>query len=333
MQQRLKRKEINSDASGISKDSLDKSRKIRQDFIAQFGCVPTTILRYDHKLEDDISLKNKRDYTHQQVLTQEKYGLKDGNLNQSAFKMRGVSCRIRKSQYEMEDKENETSTQIGALSTFPKNIGRLLVRFYTPEMGVVYDPFAGHNSRMQFTYECGRSYVGVDISHTFMEDNRKIRKLLLDRNSRKLVKSPATITLYEQSSASVSQVPENFADFSITSPPYYNLEFYGNEPEQLGKAKTYDEFLDNIYLNICETLRILKSGAYCAWFINDFRKDGKFFPYHIDSYQMMVQAGFEPVSIYIIDLGQSIQSIFVQSIVQSKMFPKVHEYALLMRKP
>jgi len=162
-----------------------------------------------------------------------------------------------------------------------------------------------------------------------MEGNRKIKEILLAENT--LIDNPATITLIEGSSAKVD-LPDNYADFTITSPPYWDIEYYGDEPEQLGNAKTYDNFLDALSAHIRENFRILKSGAFCAWFVNDFRKNNIFYPYHSDLIYFFQEAGFEMFNIYIVDLGNTFGKIFAQQIEKSKIFPKRHEYCLLFQK-
>ena len=66
--------------------------------------------------------------------------------------------------------------------------------------------------------------------------------------------------------------------------------------------------------------------------MNDFRLVGKFYPYHIDVFQLFIKAGFKPFNIYIVDLGASFLEAFVQKIITTKIFPKRHEYCLLFMK-
>jgi DNA modification methylase len=191
----------------------------------------------------------------------------------------------------------------------------------------------GHNSRMQLCYQVGRNYIGNDLSHNFMEDNRKIKEILLAENANgfNLTENNCTITLHEGTSARV-RVQSGSCDFTITSPPYWDLEYYGDEPEQLGKNKTYEGFLDAMSKIVEENFRILKSGAYCCWCINDFVKNGIYYPYHADLIPIFVKAGFVMHTIYITDLSGCIGP-FIMSILQTKRFPKRHEYSIVFKKP
>src|SRR5262249_17310749 len=123
-------------------------------------------------------------------------------------------------------------------------------------------------------------------------------------------------------------------DFTITSPPYYNLEHYGDEPEQLGLgAASYTDFLDRLFAVMVENFRVLKAGRFCVWCVNDFRLDGKFYDYHADVIRLMCRAGFVRHDTCVIDLGSSIAAAFVNQIVERKLLPKRHEYALIFKKP
>ena len=190
----------------------------------------------------------------------------------------------------------------------------------------------GHNSRMQLTHSCNRHYIGVDISSDFMKANREIRKRLRKNDYENLIQdNSCSIKLIEGSSAKV-ELPSKSADFTITSPPYWDIEWYGDEKEQLGKTKTYQEFLDKIYLHIKENYRILKTGSYAVWCVNDFVKKSVYYCYHSDLINLFNKAGFTTHAVYIIDLKTSLGIAFVQTILKTMRFPKQHEYALVFLK-
>lgn len=301
--------DIKDDSTGKNLESLAKSRQIRNEFISEFGEVPTSILvndRTDRAI--DLVKGQGRDY--------KTISRKIAKSDQTAGEIRAWETSHR-------------GARQGALSAFPQNVGRTLVKFYCPKDGIVYDPFAGHNSRMQLTYETGRSYIRVDVSKEFMFYNKQIQTLIENKG---LLKSGNTITLIEGCSSKVN-LPDNYADFTVTSPPYWDIEYYGDEPEQLGNAKTYQQFLELLSVHIKENFRILKPDTYCCWSINDFVKGGIYHTYHADLIPIFLNAGFILHTIYIIDLGLPVQAAFVQTIRKTMRFPKRHEYILTFRKP
>jgi intein/homing endonuclease len=113
------------------------------------------------------------------------------------------------------------------------------------------------------------------------------------------------------------------------------LEDYGPEKEQLGYGmnQTYEEFLDGMQLVCNENYRVLKPGAFCIYFINDFRKDGKFYDFHGDMKNLLVNSGFVYHDLIIADLGPSLRSVFLAAAFKSKVLPKRHEFGVVMRKP
>lgn len=296
-------------------EDLVKSREEREKVRQLLGCIPESILLHN-KADQAMDLlveEQGRDYTSTfhvpQNAEQERLA--------SAFYLSGAGARW------------------GALSRFPQNIGRLLLKLYTKEGQTVVDPFAGHNSRMEFCYRARRNYIGCDISHKFMEANFKLREMLLEENAADMFASEntATIELHECDSRQMSPVKNNAGDFTITSPPYWDLEYYGDEMGQLGKDNEYPEFLERLG-KVCEAnFRCLKSGSFCVWCINDFRKDGKFYAYHMHTAELLREAGFRQHDIAIIDLGGSFGQAFASQIVENKILPKRHEYALIFVKP
>ena len=217
----------------------------------------------------------------------------------------------------------------GALSAFPQNIARVVIQFYSQERDVIVDPFAGHNSRMEACAQEGRSYIGYDISEKFMQFNRERRKLIIE----KAIAEPVEIELHLQDSRNMKHTADETGDFTLTSPPYWDIEFYGEEPEQLGLTKTYQSFLDDLQLVMNENFRCLKRKAFAVWFVNDFRKNKIFHPYHVDTMRLALASGFKMHDIMVVDFGNTMRAAFANQIIETRILPKRHEYGLVFRKP
>lgn len=297
-----------------TEEDLRQSRENRERIIKQLGCVPESILLHEKGDRAIDLITSERSY----ASTQGKFKGVGHMANCDAFTMSGPNCRL----------EN------GALSKFPQNIGRLLVKFYTIKGDTVVDPFAGHNSRMELCWRSGRNYIGQDLSAEFMVANRTIREMLLKEVREDMIPethSQASIELHEGDSKRMAAKDES-GDFTITSPPYWDIEFYGQEPEQLGYGKSYDQFLEGLSQVAKENYRALKPDAFCVWCVNDFRKDGQFFDYHGDTIKLMKAAGFTQWDVAITDLGSSFGAAFAQQVVERRILPKRHEYCLVFRK-
>jgi len=214
----------------------------------------------------------------------------------------------------------------GAISMFPKDILDQLLEFYTEREEWFFDPFAGHNSRMEASFRKGRNYVGWDCSIEFMKFNRKVRDTLLKDNPYNL-----TIKLIEGDSRDINE-KDNSMDFIFTSPPYWNLEWYGDEPEQVGKL-SYPDFMKSMTDIYKQCYRILKPGKFCIINVNDFRTKGKYYSYHVDTVNALKDAGFVQYDTVLMKYNNAMRKCFPNQIFEEKLIPKIHEYLLVFVKP
>lgn len=315
--------------------SLEDSKEIRQKLLQRFeGKIPESIMVYN-RADKAIDLTADRRWN----------AVKEGGiakLNERLDSASDSNMIVNKEAYKQKFKSGfggsrGTEDDPKSVSRFPQNICRNVIKFYTEEGAIIVDPFAGHNSRMESAFRTKRHYYGQDLCHEFMVDNFKIRDILLEKNKEKLFISeePTIIDLTEGDSRHLPW-PDKFGDFTITSPPYWGIEFYGPEKEQLGTGdggKTYESFLEGMQQVAYENFRVLKPGAFCCYFINDFIVDGKFFDYHGDTKNLLVKAGFIHHDLIVIDLGHSLRSVFFAESFKAKRIPKRHEFAVVVRKP
>ena len=293
---------------GKTLEALAYSRQMREDLVRLFrGLVPQSVMLADKASRDEADAASGT-YEASGQLAKKRA---KGEIIEPGTKAFEVSGR---------------GGAAGALSKFPQNIGRSMLLLYSNELQTVVDPFAGHNSRMEFCVLERRHYYGQDLSAKFVAFNRARAKILKE-------KFPEVAIELREGNSQVLQFPDAVGDFTITSPPYWDIEYYGDEVNQLGFASTYNDFIDGLALVAKENYRCLKPGAFCVWYINDFRKGGKFYPYHVDTMHILNAAGFVTWDISITDFGRTFRSAFVNQIVQQKILPKKHEYGWVMRKP
>jgi len=209
------------------------------------------------------------------------------------------------------------------LSIMPPNIVEFFIKYYCHPGGLYFDPFAGQGIQMQVAKILGVDYIGYDISKKFMAFNNSVKEKINDGKTK--------IELFNRDSRKI-HLPENSVDFCFTSPPYWNIEDYGDEPEQLGK-NTYDGFLAGMGQIAKELYRVFKPGCYCVINVNDFRMNGKFYNYHGDTIELFTRAGWEHHDIWILETGiAGLPRIFARDFNNKKISPKIHEYALVFKK-
>jgi len=308
--------------------SLIESREIRAGVLRKYGFIPTSVLEPDYSWGRHIIEFDKRK---QQAVAQLKHQKMDyGDKTSFGEKKEGLSKAELDKTFGMSSQNVRGKT--GGLSTFPPALAKFIVEFYSEKGDLILDPCCGHNSRMQVCYELERNYIGYDVSKEFMAFNREVKEQITGKGKQLAMFSPkATITLREQTSEHLEEKDESI-DMCFTSPPYFDIEYYGDEPEQLGYNKEYGDFLQGIRSVINECYRVLKIGKYCIFNVNDFRKEGIFYPYHCEIVKLFQNVGFHLHDIIIVKWASSIGACFASQIESRKITSKAHEFLIVGRK-
>lgn len=301
--------------TGKNQESLEQSRDIRAYLLNKWGRVPTSVWEVNWAIKYiDLS----KSYGEQQKEQEMKVG--------KAFALSSTG--------------NSGIKALG-MSRFPQDIGQFLVKFLTPDkldtegyfgnyLPTVLDCFSGHNSRAELCFRCGRNYVGWDCSKAHCEMNRKVKAMLEEENKTAMIKRDAKIEFVEGDSRNIDY--KELFDFCITSPPFYDSEWYGDEVEQLGRAKTYSDFLKSLRSVFEKVYWALKPNTYIAVETNDFRRNGEFHTYHADMIQILKWVGFEMHDIIICDYGSGFYEAFLSDIEANKIVSKNHSYFAIAKK-
>jgi len=289
---------------GKTQEDLENSRKKREFVIEQFGEVPTSIWPVDYSWgKSTLELDERK----QQKIAEEKHKKMKYNL-QTFETQNGEVVEFNQIQDAFSMSSQNVRGKGAGLSTFPPDLCRKITVFYSNEGDTILDPCCGHASRLETVHKLNRHYIGYDVCHAFCVFNEKVKEKLL---SDQLFPSQYTITLREQSSEKMVEKDASI-DLVFTSPPYHDIEFYDDNPAQLGYKKTYEEFLAGITRVLSECYRVLKPNKFCVFNVNDFRKDNKYYIYHADIARIMEQVGFKLWDIVIIPwkscIGQCLTS-------------------------
>jgi len=201
---------------------------------------------------------------------------------------------------------------------------------YGNYLSTVLDPFAGHNSRMEDCFATHRNYVGHDLCAEFMEANRDIREKLLTGKLWAEEDLPRLELVEGDSRDTINY--ENKFDFAITSPPFWDIEYYGPELEQLGQQDTFNDFMYSITKIFTNVFKALKPNTFFVIEVNDFRRGGVFYTYHEATIQKLRVAGFTIHDIIICDYRKSIQQAYAVELDRTKVVGKRHSYFIVARK-
>ena len=152
---------------------------------------------------------------------------------------------------------------------------KALYEYFTPPGGLIHDSSCGFGGRLMgaLTSYNNYQYIGTDPNTAIQKPLHKLGDLINDIQGRK-----DTYKIFCLGSEKFRfKGTEEIADFSFTSPPYFNLELYSDEATQsyneYNNIKTWVKYF--LAPTIYNTYRILKPGAYYALNITDFANDGK----------------------------------------------------------
>jgi DNA modification methylase len=188
---------------GKTLEDLKKSRERRQEILDKYGEVPKSIWEIDYSVGKNI-IEYEGRKQHNVALEKHKKMDYDKSLH-NEFSVSSQNVRGKD----------------GGLSTFPPDLVKRVLQYYTEPFETVLDPCMGHNSRMQATYLLQRNYIGYDVSKEFMEFNREVYTKITEETFS--FQEHPFIVLREQSSENLLE-EDNSMDLIFTSPPYYNVE-------------------------------------------------------------------------------------------------------------
>jgi len=165
-------------------------------------------------------------------------------------------------------------------ATFSPTMISEFIRFFTKEGQVVLDPFAGIGSTLVACDRTGRKGIGIELS-------KKYAKIAKMRTKQEVIVGDAR---------DISKMKLPAIDYSITSPPYWNILHrstgnfkerreknnydtkYSEEQTDLGNIDNYDTFIEEIFNIYKQIYAILKNKGYITVIIKNVKKQGKLYP-------------------------------------------------------
>lgn len=305
-------------------ESLRQSKANRMAMERKFGIVPLSILRLHRGALSGRMFQYQTELRGRSVSAKSEVNI--GAISDDATRQRAIERKnmgIVGGGSVLDRKKNGSRI---AASIMPAELVEFFVKYYAKPGDVYLDPFMGQGVQMQVAKLMGLHYYGYDLSTEFFAYIQAVRSKIDD--------GATTIDITHGDSKLPVNIPDGIGDFSFHSPPYWDIEFYGTEDEQLGYNHSYAEFIDGMECVARAWLPKFKSGAWHVVNVNDFRKDGRYYAYHSDTIALFHRAGWILHDTWIIDgLVGGLPKAFAVDFNMKRIAPKVHEYALVFRAP
>lgn len=170
-------------------------------------------------------------------------------------------------------------------SIFDPVLCELSYRWFCPEFGTIFDPFAGGSVRGVVAGSLGYKYIGIDLRKEQVEANRKQGEFLNLKD----------VEWHIGDSNEVLDVSgfTNGIDFIYSCPPYADLEKYSDDPKDLSNMD-YDQFKDVYFSIIKKSVSQLKEDRFACFVVGDVRdKKGFYYNFVSDTIHAFKEAGMK----------------------------------------
>ena len=197
-----------------------------------------------------------------------------------------------------------------------------------PHGGEILDPFAGGSVRGIVAHKLGYKYTGIELRQEQVESNiEQAKEILPPDNQPTWICGDSDKVLDE-----LSFTP----DFIFSCPPYYNLEIYSQEEDDLSNM-SYPDFIEKYQSIIKKAYTKLDSGGFAVFVVGEVRDD---YGYYIDFVgdtkrcfmdKMLVGAKLYNEMVLLDPIGTAM--IRASGFDKNKKVVKIHQNILCFKKP
>jgi len=216
------------------------------------------------------------------------------------------------------------SGNLTGTSIFDPVLTEVCYRWWGIEGGTILDPFAGGNTRGLVASILGYEYHGVDLSKDQVEANRFQAESINQ-----------TPNWYNGNSLDIkSLVPKKKYDLIFSCPPYYDLEIYTDNKEDLSNLSSYDDFLKDYKKIIKESVDLLEDDRFAVFVVGDIRdKEGYYRGFVDDTIQAFKEAGMGFYNDIILANAIATAALRASQVFNSyKKVVKIHQNVLVFYK-
>lgn len=205
---------------------------------------------------------------------------------------------------------NEYQKEHGAV--FPIKLAERLIRMYSKEGDIVFDPFLGIGSTVVAAHNLNRNSIGIELNPKFFN----IANIWLKEQDGLFSSSTYYKTINDDCRNMLKYIKDNTVQLTVTSPPYANfiqrslkdratihktsvikiennstVKQYSEAENDFGNLP-YAEFIKQIKGVLRNNLVITKQGGYSAWVVKDYRDTKNKIPY-VPFHSDLARAGEE----------------------------------------
>lgn len=180
-------------------------------------------------------------------------------------------------------KEGEETFLTTGTSIFDPVLCELAYEWFCPPRGTIIDPFAGGSVRGIVAGKLGRKYFGIDLRKEQIEANEAQAQKICPENPPRYICGDSRDAL----------IGAPFCDLVFSCPPYFDLEVYSDDPNDLS-TMSWEDFIETYRLIISEACARLKEDRFAVFVVGDVRdKEGIYRNFVGETISAFIDAGLK----------------------------------------
>lgn len=222
---------------------------------------------------------------------------------------------------------NPNTKTLATTSIFDPVMCEIAYRWFSPDGGVIVDPFSGGSVRGIVASKLNRKYYGCDIRQEQVNSN------IEQWNELASVQNPTPIWKCGDSQYIHEHLSGALADMIFSCPPYADLEVYSDNPNDIS-TMSYDDFIEAYREIIKRTVSLLKDDRFACFVVGEVRdKKGIYRNFVGDTVKAFVDAGakFYNEAILVTQAG-SLPMRAGKTFSASRKLGKTHQNVLIFVK-
>ena len=164
--------------------------------------------------------------------------------------------------------ETGTTNMATGTSIFDPVLCEIAYRWFCPPAAQVLDPFAGGSVRGIVAATLGHTYTGLDLRAEQVAANEQQATVIMPTNIPKWITGD---------SRTIKDTAPGEYDFIFSCPPYFDLEIYSEDQQDLSNAGDYATFLVDYRTIIAQVVAMLKDNRFACFVVGDIRDKKGFY--------------------------------------------------------
>ena len=197
-----------------------------------------------------------------------------------------------------------------------------MYHWFTKEDDKILDCFSGGSVRGIVASKLKRNYTGIDLSKNQIEHN-------IIQGS-KICESHIPNWICDNG-LNVDKLNEKY-DFLFSCPPYYNLEVYSENPEDISTMQ-YKDFLNDYKEIIRKSCEKLNENSFAVFVVGEVRENGNYVGFVPDTISAFEDAGMSYYNEMILLQEPATAGMRAEKFMNaSRKIPKAHQNVLMFLK-